>query len=65
VIYAMNTTQNCTYTAQYATWQLCSTNETCVIQVTRETFTNVAYCALRKSHPSYLGHTYVSLFAIP
>jgi hypothetical protein len=61
----MNTTQNCTYTAQYAPWQLRCTNDTCVIQFTRETLTNVSYCAFRNSHPWYLGHTYVILFTTP
>jgi hypothetical protein len=65
VIYATNTTQNCTYTAQYAPWQLCCTNGTCVIQVTRETLTNVSYCAFGNSQPSYLGHTYAILFTTP
>jgi hypothetical protein len=61
----MNTTQNCIYTPQYAPWQLCCTNDTCVIQVTSETLTNVSYCAFRNSHPSYLGHTYAVLFTTP
>jgi hypothetical protein len=51
VIYAVNTPQNCTYTAQYAPWQLCCNN----VMSRVELLTKISYFAFRNSHPHILG----------